>query len=121
MLRSTVLPGTTEQVLGDVLGGQIGQAVTRFPVAVNPEFMREGSSLQDFEHPPFVLVGCAEAQTADLLRSLYAGVDAPFVQTTVRTAEMVKYVCNAFHALKVCFTNEIARSRATRSELMPRR
>jgi hypothetical protein len=70
--------------------------------------MREGSSLQDFEHPPFVLVGCAEARTADVLRSLYAGVDAPFVQTTVRTAEMVKYVCNAFHALKVCFTNEVA-------------
>src|SRR6476659_2512922 len=69
--------------------------------------MREGSSLQDFEHPPFVLVGCAEAQTAAVLRSLYAGVDAPFVQTTVRTAEMVKYVCNAFHALKVCFANEI--------------
>ena len=90
------------------MGEQIGEAVTRFPVAVNPEFMREGSSLQDFEHPPFVLVGCAEAHTADVLRSLYAGVDAPFVQTTVRTAEMVKYVCNAFHALKVCFTNEVA-------------
>jgi GDP-mannose 6-dehydrogenase len=108
VLRSTVLPGTTEQVLGKALGEQIGRAVTRFPVAVNPEFMREGSSLQDFEHPPFVLVGCAEARTAELLRSLYAGVDAPFVQTTVRTAEMVKYVCNAFHALKVCFTNEVA-------------
>jgi GDP-mannose 6-dehydrogenase len=107
VLRSTVLPGTTEQVLGKVLDAQIGQAVTRFPVAVNPEFMREGSSLQDFEHPPFVLVGCAEAHTADVLRSLYAGVDAPFVQTTVRTAEMVKYVCNAFHALKVCFSNEV--------------
>ena len=108
VLRSTVLPGTTEQVLGAVLGEQIGEAVARFPVAVNPEFMREGSSLQDFEHPPFVLVGCAETQTADVLRSLYAGVDAPFVQTSVRTAEMVKYVCNAFHALKVCFTNEVA-------------
>ena len=108
VLRSTVLPGTTEQVLGRVLGEQIGQAVTRFPVAVNPEFMREGTSLEDFEHPPFVLVGCAEAHTAEVLRSLYAGVDAPFVQTTVRTAEMVKYVCNAFHALKVCFSNEVA-------------
>jgi GDP-mannose 6-dehydrogenase len=108
VLRSTVLPGTTEQVLGRVLGDQIGQAVTRFPVAVNPEFMREGSSLQDFEHPPFVLVGCADAHTAEALRSLYAGVDAPFVQTTVRTAEMVKYVSNAFHALKVCFSNEVA-------------
>jgi UDP-glucose 6-dehydrogenase len=64
-------------VLGAVLGEQIGEAVTAFPVAVNPEFMREGSSLQDFEHPPFVLVGCADAHTADVLRSLYAESTRP--------------------------------------------
>jgi GDP-mannose 6-dehydrogenase len=70
--------------------------------------MREGSSLRDFEHPPFVIVGCDTEATADVLRELYARVDAPFVKTTVRTAEMVKYVCNAFHALKICFANEMA-------------
>src|SRR5262249_7760340 len=75
---------------------------------VNPEFMREGSSLYDFEHPPFVLAGCDTEASADVLRALYARVDAPFVRTTVRTAEMVKYACNAFHAVKICFSNEMA-------------
>jgi GDP-mannose 6-dehydrogenase len=76
-------------------------------VAVNPEFMREGSSLHDFARPPLTLVGCADTDTASLVRELYADVDAPFVHTSVRTAEMAKYVSNAFHALKVTFANEI--------------
>jgi GDP-mannose 6-dehydrogenase len=79
----------------------------RVAVAVNPEFMREGSSLRDFAQPPLTLVGCEHADTASLVRELYAGVDAPFVHTSVRTAEMAKYVSNAFHALKVTFANEI--------------
>ena len=77
-------------------------------VAVNPEFMREGSSLADFARPPFTLVGSADPAPASTLRSLYAGVEAPFVHTAMRTAEMIKYVSNAFHAVKVCFANEIA-------------
>lgn len=110
VLRSTVLPGTTERVLARVLsecsgGGRMAEPLR---IAVNPEFMREGSSIQDFDHPPFVLVGCDDANAAVQLRQLYAGVSAPFLQTSVRTAEMVKYVCNAFHALKITFTNEIA-------------
>ncbi len=76
-------------------------------MAVNPEFMREGSSLRDFFSPPFTLVGSNDTATAEILRSLYATVDAPFLHTGIRTAEMVKYVSNAFHALKVCFANEI--------------
>ncbi len=108
VLRSTVLPGTTERVLVPALrhGGQAAPRAD-LRVAMNPEFMREGSSLRDFARPPLTLVGCSDAKTAVLLRSLYEGVDAPFVHTTVRTAEMVKYVANAFHALKVCFSNEI--------------
>jgi GDP-mannose 6-dehydrogenase len=70
--------------------------------------MREGTALRDFAAPPLTLVGCREEATAELLRGLYSGVDAPFVHTEVRTAEMVKYVANAWHALKVCFANEIA-------------
>lgn len=108
VLRSTVLPGTTEGVLVPALhrgGGQHLDGMIR--IAVNPEFMREGSSLRDFREPPFILVGCVDQATAALVRSLYAGIDAPFHQTPVRTAEMVKYVSNAFHALKVCFANEI--------------
>ena len=110
VLRSTVLPGTTERVLARVLsecsgGGRMAEPLR---IAVNPEFMREGSSIDDFDRPPFVLVGCDDPDAAMLLRQLYAGVSAPFLQTSVRTAEMVKYVCNAFHALKITFTNEIA-------------
>ena len=108
VLRSTVLPGTIERVLVPSLLAGAGRARGSWlRVAVNPEFMREGSSLRDFAHPPFTLVGCDDPEAASPLRSLYAGVDAPFVHTTLRTAEMVKYVSNAFHALKVCFANEI--------------
>jgi GDP-mannose 6-dehydrogenase len=105
VLRSTVLPGTTESILVPALGKAGGPGGVA--VAVNPEFMREGSSLHDFARPPLTLVGCADTDTASLVRELYADVDAPFVHTSVRTAEMAKYVSNAFHALKVTFANEI--------------
>jgi len=108
VLRSTVLPGTTARVLQRVLTEEAQRGSAAIRIAVNPEFMREGSSLDDFQHPPFILVGCDDPATATVLRRLYAGVDAPFLQTPVRTAEMVKYVCNAYHALKICFANEIA-------------
>ncbi|OLD63114.1 MAG: GDP-mannose dehydrogenase [Acidobacteria bacterium 13_1_40CM_2_68_5] len=108
VLRSTVLPGVTEKVLVPaILSGAGPDYRPRLRVAVNPEFMREGSSLRDFATPPLTLVGCDDPETAGLLRSLYAGVDAPFVHAGVKTAEMAKYVANAFHALKVSFANEI--------------
>jgi GDP-mannose 6-dehydrogenase len=108
VLRSTVLPGTTERVLVPALRAGAGRGLApTVRVAVNPEFMREGTALRDFAHPPFTLVGCDDPGTAAVLRSLYAEVAAPFVHTAVRTAEMVKYVSNAFHAVKVCFANEI--------------
>lgn len=108
VLRSTVLPGTTEGVLLPALQEGLGRSRgPRLRVAVNPEFMREGSSLEDFAHPPLTLVGCEDTETAALLRLLYVGVDGPFAHTSVRTAEMAKYVANAFHALKVCFANEV--------------
>ena len=108
VLRSTVLPGVTESVLVPaILFGAGAACRPRLRVAVNPEFMREGSSLRDFSTPPLTLVGCDDPPTAGLLRSLYAGVDAPFVHASVKSAEMAKYVANAFHALKVSFANEI--------------
>ena len=105
ILRSTVLPGTTETVLLPSLLG--AGSLPGLSVAVNPEFMREGSSLRDFAQPPLTLVGCDRPETAALLRDVYAGVEAPFVHTSVRSAEMAKYVSNTFHALKVAFANEI--------------
>ncbi|MGH7768973.1 MAG: nucleotide sugar dehydrogenase [Candidatus Binatia bacterium] len=108
ILRSTVLPGTTEALFVPALrAGAARDLGDAFTVAVNPEFMREGSALKDFAHPPLTLVGSADEATAATLRSLYAGVEAPFVHVPVKTAEMVKYVSNTFHALKICFANEI--------------
>ena len=107
VLRSTVLPGTTESVLLAALRGTGTLHLPDLTVAVNPEFMREGSSLRDFAQPPLTLVGSDGPHAGALLRELYAQVDAPFVQTSIRSAEMAKYVSNAFHALKITFANEI--------------
>jgi GDP-mannose 6-dehydrogenase len=107
VLRSTVLPGTTESVLVPALRGSGTPDLPGLTVAVNPEFMREGSSLKDFLQPPLTLVGSDAPAAGELLRELYAQVDAPFVQTAIRSAEMAKYVSNAFHALKITFANEI--------------
>ena len=108
VVRSTVLPGTTESIVTPaVLEGAASQFKSDLRVAVNPEFMRESTALHDFLHPPFTLVGCKDAETAEVLRDLYAWVDGQFVHTQVKTAEMIKYVANAFHAVKVCFANEV--------------
>lgn len=108
VVRSTLLPGTTEGVVVPALlaGGGV-RFGSSLHVAVNPEFMREGSSLEDFARPPFTLVGCEDRSTAELLRGLYRGTEGSFVHTSIRTAELLKYVANAFHALKVCFANEV--------------
>jgi GDP-mannose 6-dehydrogenase len=107
VLRSTVLPGTTESILVPALRGAGAPELRGLTVVVNPEFMREGSSLRDFAQPPLTLVGAETPVAGSLLRELYTGVDAPFVQTSIRSAEMAKYVSNAFHALKIAFANEI--------------
>lgn len=109
VLRSTVLPGTVEAVLRPAVEAQAPSApsdLVRF--GVNPEFMREGSSLQDFHRPAVTLVGASGNEIPSLLRHLYTGVAAPFVVTDINSAEMVKYASNAFHALKIAFTNEVS-------------
>jgi GDP-mannose 6-dehydrogenase len=110
VIRSTVLPGTTERVVGAALAkhARPNGGGTRTALAVSPEFLREGTALEDFTHPPLTLIGCDDAATADRVRALFDGVEADVVQTSLRVAEMVKYSCNAFHALKICFANEIA-------------
>ena len=108
VIRSTMLPGTIESVVAPTLEQFSGkQAGKDFGVCINPEFLREGSSLKDFYAPPFTLIGADDEDTTAIVRELYRGIDAPVIATSVKTAEMVKYVCNCFHALKVSFANEV--------------
>ncbi len=108
VIRSTMLPGTIEGVVIPTLEAHSGKKAGRdFGVCINPEFLREGSSIKDFYAPPFTLIGADEEEVATSVRQLYTGVDAPLYVTGIRAAEMVKYTCNCFHALKVSFANEI--------------
>ncbi|HEX8352271.1 MAG TPA: UDP-glucose/GDP-mannose dehydrogenase family protein [Pyrinomonadaceae bacterium] len=108
VIRSTMLPGTIEGTVVPALEVYSGKKAGRdFGVCINPEFLREGTSLKDFYAPPFTLVGADDEDTAALLQRLYAKIDATLYVTPVKAAEMVKYACNSFHALKVSFANEI--------------
>jgi GDP-mannose 6-dehydrogenase len=108
VLRSTVLPGTTESLLVPALEHASGLRCGKdFAVCYNPEFMREGSAVSDFLQPPFTVLGAKDEEHLAPLRELYASVDAEIVTATIPVAEMLKYASNAFHALKVSFANEI--------------
>lgn len=108
VMRSTMLPGTIEQTVVPALEVYSGKrAGIDFGVAINPEFLREGTSIQDFNNPPFTLIGADDEDTSGLLQRLYSRIEAPLIVTRIKEAEMVKYACNAFHALKVTFANEI--------------
>ena len=108
VIRSTVMPGTVDCTVIPALergsGKRHGEG---FAACSNPEFLREGTSIKDFDDPPFTLIGAHEPAHAEPLARLYAGIGAPLHVTAVRTAEMVKYACNCFHGLKVGFANEI--------------
>src|SRR5512145_1981602 len=108
VVRSTVLPGTTHEHVIPALEKRSGKKYGEgFGVAVNPEFLREGSALRDFRHPPLTLIGHNHAADAAGASGLYEQVRAPLVSTSIRVAEMMKYASNTWHALKVCFANEI--------------
>jgi GDP-mannose 6-dehydrogenase len=108
VVRSTVLPGTTHGQVIPALERHSGKKYGEgFGVAVNPEFLREGSALKDFRQPPLTLVGHNHAADAAPTKALYGKVDAPLVGTSIRVAEMMKYTSNAWHAVKVVFANEI--------------
>jgi GDP-mannose 6-dehydrogenase len=108
VVRSTMLPGSTDERVIPALERHSGKAAGQgFGVAYNPEFLREGTSLHDFYNPPFTVIGSEDAQSAEVIAALYANVAGEVIRTRIRVAEMVKYACNAFHALKVSFANEI--------------
>ena len=108
VLRSTVLPGTTESIVLPVLEQASGRrAGTDFTVAYNPEFMREGSAVGDFLQPPYTILGAHDASHLDPLRELYKNTPGKVFETSIAVAEMVKYLSNAYHAVKVTFANEV--------------
>ena len=108
VIRSTILPGTMRSVVIPTLEQYSGKkANVDFGVCFNPEFLREGTAVNDYYHPPKTVVGESDARAGDRLLKLYEGLTAPVFRTSLETAEMVKYVDNTWHALKVGFANEI--------------
>jgi GDP-mannose 6-dehydrogenase len=108
VIRSTILPGTMHGVVIPALEEFSGKkAGIDFGVCNNPEFLREGSAVNDFNAPPKIVIGQLDAASGDILALLYAHLDAPLIRTDLRTSEMVKYTDNSWHALKIGFANEI--------------
>jgi len=110
VVRSTVLPGTIEEVVTPRIERASGRREgTDFGVGFQPEFLREASSIRDYDNPPFTVVGTRTPRVAESLRAVFGHLDCEFVVCGVRTAEMLKYCCNSFHALKITFANEVGR------------
>jgi GDP-mannose 6-dehydrogenase len=108
VLRSTVLPGTTENLLIPIIEENSHKKVyVDFDVYFNPEFLREGSSIKDFYNPPFTVLGAHDTKASSKLDELFAFIEAPYYKTSLKSAEMLKYVNNTFHGLKVAFANEV--------------
>jgi GDP-mannose 6-dehydrogenase len=110
VIRSTLLPGSMQNVVIPTLEESARRKAGQdFGVCINPEFLREGSAIYDYDHPPKTVIGASDERAAALVRELYAALNAPLLQTDLRTAEMIKYIDNSWHALKVTFANEVGR------------
>jgi len=110
VFRSTLVPGTVEGVLKPIIEAESSRKEgVDFHLCFQPEFLREGSSIRDYDKPPFTVVGANHAVPVERLQALFGHLPCKFIQTSVRSAEMMKYCCNNFHALKITFANETAR------------
>ncbi|MGE5491482.1 MAG: nucleotide sugar dehydrogenase, partial [Actinomycetota bacterium] len=110
VFRSTLVPGTVEEIIRPILEAESGlKEGLDFFCCFQPEFLREGTSIRDYDKPPFTIVGSNHDFPAERLRTLFGHLPCEFYRTSVRAAEMVKYCCNNFHALKITFANETAR------------
>lgn len=110
VVRSTVLPGTTEDRIAPMLMATSGRALGNgLEVCFNPEFLREGTAIKDFYKPPFTVIGSMTPSGYAVVEEIYQTVSAATFRTDCRLAESVKYLCNAFHALKITFANEVGR------------
>ena len=107
VIRSTVLPGTNQKV-GEIIAENSGKKRNKdFAVISNPEFLREGSAVKDYYNPPVTVIGTENEFAAERMIEMYKGINAPIEQTSIEIAELIKYVNNSFHALKVSFANEV--------------
>ena len=110
VIRSTLLPGSMQNVVIPTLEESARRKAGQdFGVCINPEFLREGSAIYDYDHPPKTVIGASDERAAAIVRELYSALSAPMLQTDLRTAEMIKYIDNSWHALKVTFANEVGR------------
>jgi len=110
VIRSTLLPGSMQNVVIPTLEESARRKAGQdFGVCINPEFLREGSAIYDYDHPPKTVIGASDERAAAIVRELYSALSAPMLQTDLRTAEMLKYIDNSWHALKVTFANEVGR------------
>ena len=108
IVKSTVLPGTTNNVVQPVLEQESGkEGMVNFGIGSNPEFLKEGSAVKDFFHTDRIVIGANDPKTKKTLEDLYKPIHAPIFTTDIKTAEMIKYVSNAFLATKISFSNEI--------------
>lgn len=106
--KSTVLPGTIENIIIPILEKESGKkAFTDFGIASNPEFLKEGTAVEDFFHTDRVVVGTRDEKSRDILEKLYQPLNVPIFTTTLQTSEMIKFASNAFLATKISFANEI--------------
>jgi GDP-mannose 6-dehydrogenase len=110
VVRSTVQPGTLEEKIEPILERESGkQSGVDFGLAFQPEFLREGTSIRDYDHPPYTIVGGNCEAAVNAVREIFQHLEARFLVTNIRVAETLKMSCNAFHALKITFANEIGR------------
>jgi len=110
VVRSTVLPGTVDGVFAPLVETHSGRRRgDGFDICFQPEFLREGTSIRDYDAPPFTVIGAESDRPVSQLRELFGALPCAFVVCGVRSAEMLKYACNAFHALKISFANEVGR------------
>jgi len=110
IIRSTVSPGTVENIIRPILEKFSGKSMgDDFGLGFQPEFLREGSSIRDYDNPPYTVIGADSERSIDVVKEVFQHLPCQFISCSIKTAEMLKYCCNVFHALKATFSNEIGR------------
>jgi GDP-mannose 6-dehydrogenase len=107
VVRSTIMPGTCDEIAGVIEKVSGKKRNSNFAVVANPEFLREGTAIKDYQNPPLTLIGSDNAKAAEMVADLYRHLPAEIIISDLKVAEILKYVNNTFHALKVSFGNEV--------------